>query len=334
MAGLTKYLAKRAIDRFVLVILVVTIEFFLIRVIPTYYYHIDPSHFLVSPEDPPAQREAVREQFGLNRPIWEQYVLYVLNLFRLDFGTSFLSHRPVRVELLERLPNTIALIGLSSILTVLTAILIGLFLASRRGKRVDTASIQLAIVSYVVPAYIFSIFFLIALAWYPRIAWGIKLFPIGGTHEPFLPNDPLIQMTDYVWHLALPLASITLAGLGGSIYYFRTLAITELREDYVLTARAKGIKDQTIMRRHILKSVSAPVITVLGLSIPGLIGGAIITETLFSWFGMGTYVFQGLSSNDYPAVQGYLFLLAVITAISLYFVDLVVAYVDPRVRIR
>ncbi len=334
MAGLTSYLAKRAIDRAILVLTVITIQFLLIRVVPIYYLHIDPTRFLISLEDPPAQREALREQFGLNKPIWEQFVLYVVNLFRLDLGTSFLSHRPVKTELLERLPNTLSLIGGATIIILLAGILVGLFLATRRGKRIDTVSVQLGIMSTVLPAYIFAILFLVLLAWYPRIAWGIKLFPIAGTREPFLPDDILVVIGDYLWHLALPVASLVMSGVGGSIYYYRTLAITELKEDYVLTARAKGLKEQTIMRRHVLKSVSAPVITILGLSIPGLIGGAIITETLFSWYGMGTYIFQGISSNDYPAIQGYLFLIAIITAISLYFVDIVVAYVDPRVRIR
>ncbi len=334
MAGLTKYLGKRAIDRFVLVITVITIQFFLVRVVPIYFLHIDPTHFLISPEDPPAQREGLREEFGLSKPLWEQYTLYVVNLFKLEFGVSFLSHRPVKVELLERLPNTLALIGLSTILEFAIAITLGLYLASRRGKWVDTISQYFAIASRVIPAYIIAIVFLIVFAWYPRIAWGIRLFPIAGTREPFLPDDTLVVLADYIWHLALPLASLTLAGLGGAIYFYRTLAITDLKEDYVLTARAKGLKEQTIMRRHVLKSVSAPIIVGVSLSIPGLISGAILVESLFSWFGMGTYVFQGLSSYDYPAVQGYFFLIAVITAVSLYFVDLVIAYVDPRVRIR
>lgn len=335
MPGLGRYLAKRGSDRVILVVTVVTLQFVLLRVVPTYVMGIDPSRFLIDLDAPPDQKILLRKQFGLDEPIFpHQYIRYVLNLFRGEFGFSFLTRQPVVNEIMERLPNTVILSGSSILLDFIIGLSIGLYTATRRGKRVDSAIIQSSIFSYIMPIWLMGLVLLTFLAWFPAVTWGIKLFPVSGTTSPFLPPDPFVRVLDYLWHLALPLMASVITGFGGRTYYFRNLAITEMEQDYVLTARAKGLSEKRIMRCHVLKGVAPPVVTSVALSVPGVVSGWIITETVFSWYGLGLYVFQAISSYNYPAVQAVLFMQAVITAISLFIADIAISYIDPRVRLR
>ncbi len=335
MRDLARYLAKRGLDRVTLVITVVTIQFMLLRVIPIYVMGVDPSRFLIDLDAPPDQKILIRKQFGLDEPVFpHQYVRYVLNLFRGEFGYSFLTRRPVLEEIMERLPNTVVLSGSSIILNLTIGLLVGLYTATKREKRVDSAIIQASIFSYIMPIWLMGLVLLTCLAWFPRVAWGIKIFPISGTRSPLLPPDLIVQILDYLWHLALPLMASVITGFGSATYYFRNIAITELEQDYVLTARAKGLPEKRIMRRHVLKSVAPPVVTVVALSVPGILSGWIITETVFSWYGLGLYTFGALTAYNYPAIQAVLFMVAIMTAISLYIADIAIAYLDPRVRFK
>ena len=335
MNGMTAYLVKRGLDRIVLIFTVLTIQFILLRIVPMYVMGIDPSRFLVKPGSPPHVREEIRNRFGLNEPIFpHQYFRYVLNLFTGQFGESFMTERHVYDEIMERLPNTVILFGSSLLVIFVIGLVVGIFAASRRGKRIDSIITQLSVFSYIMPTWLMGLVFLLALAWYPQVTWRIQLFPIGGTRTPLLGPDPWLNILDYLWHLSLPLASIVVAGFGSFAYYVRNLTITELGQDYVLTARAKGLDERTIMRKHVLRSVAPPLVTVVALSLPGVLSGGIITETVFSWHGLGLYVYNALIGFDYPAVQALLFMVAVVTAVSLYLCDVAIAYLDPRVRFR
>jgi len=328
-------MAKRGLDRIVLVVTVVTLQFILIRVLPTYVMGIDPSRFLIDLDAPPDQKILLRKQFGLDEPIFpHQYVRYVLNLFRGEFGFSFLTRQPVINEIMERLPNTVVLSGSSILFDFVIGLTLGLYIVTKREKRVDSLIIQASIFSYIMPIWLMGLILLMFLAWFPAVTWGIKLFPVSGTTSPLLPPDPLTRILDYLWHLALPLMASILTGFGARTYYFRNLAITEMEQDYVLTARAKGLQEKHIMRRHVLRSVIPPVVTAVALSVPGVVAGWIITETIFSWFGLGLYAFQAITSYNYPAIQAVLFIQAVMTAVSLYVADIAIAYLDPRVRLR
>jgi len=335
LPDLGKYLAKRGLDRVILVVTVVTMQFVLLRVVPTYVMGIDPSRFLIDLDAPPDQKILIRKQFGLDEPVFpHQYVRYVLNLFRGEFGFSFLTRQPVVNEIMERMPNTVILSGSAILLDFIIGLSIGLYIATRRGKRIDSLIIQSSIFSYIMPIWLMGLVLLMFLAWFPRVAWGIKLFPISGTTSPFLPPDPFVRVLDYLWHLALPLMASVITGFGARTYYFRNLAITEMEQDYVLTAKAKGLPEKRIMTGHVLRNVTPPVITSVALSVPGVISGWIITETVFSWYGLGLYVFQAISSYNYPAVQAVLFMQAVITAASLFIADIAISHLDPRVRLR
>jgi peptide/nickel transport system permease protein len=335
MAGMGRYLVKRGIDRLILIITVVSLQFILLRVLPVYVLGFDPTAFLIDPNSPPEVANVLRKQFGLDEPVFpHQFARYTLSLFTLQFGYSFASGKPVIGEIMDRLPNTVALDSLSMLSIWAIALIAGLYAARKRGSRVDSAIVVTAIWSYVMPAWLMGLIMLMGLAWAPQIIWGVKLFPIGGTTSPMLPPDPFVRLVDYIWHLSLPLMSQVIAGFGWLTYYMRSMTVSELGQDYVVTARAKGVKEESIMRKHILKSVSAPVLTVLAMGLPGLMAGGVIFESIFSWYGMGRYMLQSINSFDYPAVQAVLFLQGLIAAASLYLLDIAIVYVDPRVRLR
>ena len=335
MPGMLGYLLKRGIDRIILVLAVVTLQFVLLRVIPIHFMGVDPSAFLIEPGAPPEVEKLLRAQFGLDEPIFpHQYVRYALNLFTGQFGYSFITGRPVMYELIPRLINTVILDSFSLVGIWAIALALGLYAARKRGSRTDSTIVLTAIWSYIMPGWLMGLILLYLLAWYPRLEWNLKLFPIAGTKSPFLPPDPLAHLLDYLWHLALPWMAVVIAGFGSLTYYMRTITIGELRQDYVTTAKAKGLPEGKIMRRYVLKNVSPPILTILALALPGIVSGGVIIENIFSWYGTGRYLFQAISAFDYPAVQAMLFIITVFTAISLWFLDIAIAYLDPRVKLR
>lgn len=326
---------KRGLDRAVLILTVISLQFFLLRIVPVYVIGIDPSAWLVEPGAPPEVQIQMQKQYGLDEPAFpHQYVRYALNLFTGQFGYSFVTRKSVLAEILDRLPNTLILDGMALTLTWMIALTMGLYAARKRGSKVDSAITITAIWSYIMPGWLMGLIMLMALAWFPAVAWGIRLFPVGGTSSPLLPKDPWIQVGDYLWHLALPVISVTVAGFGARTYFMRTMTVTELGQDYVTTARAKGVPEAKIMKRHILNCVAPPVLTSLAMSLPGIFAGGVITENIFSWYGTGRYMFQAINNFDYPAVQAMLFVTGVVTAICLYVLDIAIAYVDPRIRLR
>jgi peptide/nickel transport system permease protein len=335
MAGLGRYLLKRGIDRLILIITVVSLQFVLLRVIPVYVLGLDPTAFLIDPNSPPEVANILRRQFGIDEPVFpHQFARYVLSLFTFQFGYSFASGKPVIGEIMDRLPNTVALDSLSLLSIWTIALVAGLYAARKRGSRVDSAIVVTSIWSYVMPGWLMGLIMLMGLAWAPQIIWGIKLFPIGGTTSPMLPPDPMVRLIDYLWHLSLPLMSTVIAGFGSLTYFMRSMTVSELEQDYVVTARAKGMKEESIMRRQILRSVSAPVLTRLAMALPGLMAGGVIFESIFSWYGMGRYMLQSIEGFDYPAVQAVLFMQGLVAAVSLYVLDIAIMYADPRVRLR
>ncbi len=335
MPGVASYLLRRGVDRVILIFAVVTLQFILVRVLPTYYLGIDPSQFFLRAEATPEEIAQLRAEFGVDEPVFpNQYARYALRLFTGKFGNSFVTKKPVLDEVMLRLPNTLLLQGTGLIIITIIGLFAGVYSASRRGKRQDSLVLQLSVFSAVMPTYLMGIIFLLALGWYPRVALGVTLFPLSGTRTPLLEGDWTVFAGDYLWHLTLPLLSLVVASFGGLVYYVRNLTVSELGQDYVLTDRAKGMPMGKIMRRHVLRSVAAPVITNRALAIPFIIDGLIITEAIFGWYGMGTYLFSGLLTLDYPVVQAVFFMVSVVLAITLFTADVIISFIDPRIKLR
>ena len=326
--SMVRYLLKRAIDRLAVVFSSLILQFFLLRVLPYYILGIDPSFFFLNPNLTEEQKEIIRHQFGLDEPLSNQFVKYVLSLFTGQLGFSFYTRRPVIDELMERLPNTILLLGTATVLTIILGVIIGILAVAKRGTKFDATVIGSSIFISAFPLFYIGLLLLLIFGFYLR--W----FPIAGTISRPPPRDPVRYVSDLLWHMAMPLSALLIAGVGGYALFIRNLFLTQLGEDYVVTVRAKGLTERSIMMKHVLKNVLGPVITIMAIEFPGIISGAVVAETIFSWYGVGRWLFDAAMQFDYPVVQAVLFIQVVLTVVSLYIADIVIALIDPRVRLR
>ncbi len=217
---------------------------------------------------------------------------------------------------------------------------LGWYTVTKRGKGVESAIMSVSIWSYIMPGWLMGILFIILFAYIPRVAFDLKIFPMPPYTPPRLPTVdflgfkiPIITI-EYLWYLSLPVIALVVAAFGGLVYYTRQLTVSELGQDYILTAKAKGLSEMTIMRKHVFRNVLPPVITMIGFAIPGLFTGSILVETVFSYYGMGLLLWEALQSSDYPIVQSWFFIYAIMFSISLYIVDIIMIKIDPRVRLR
>ncbi len=290
------------------------------------------AHF-ISPNLPLEARQLLLEMWGLNKPLHEQFFTYLYNLFSGRLGISFVSQRYVADELMERLPNTILLMGSSTIITIALGIMLGVYAGSRRGTKKDVAAVTFGLITQGLPVFFLGLLMLLTFAYYlPLITNGMINFPVAGTVSRPPPTNPPDYIIDVLWHLTLPMITLVIIGFGGYALIVRNLMIDVLAQDYIQMAKAKGLDPNTILYHHGLRSILPPISTMVGLSLAGIIGGAVITETIFSWHGVGRYLYEGILQNDYPVMQGTFFLLSVVTIFANLIVDLIYGFLDPRIR--
>jgi len=326
--GFKEYVVKRTINLLAVVIIVVILNFFLFRILPG-----NPATFLISPGMTLEAREAMLRLWGLDKPLHEQFLTYLVNMLTGNLGISFSSTKPVAVELMERLPNTILLLGSATVVYMMLGIALGVVAVSRRGSRTDLFSVGGALFTQAIPVFFLGLLLLLMFGYYLPVATnGAISFPLAGTISRPPPKDQLAYVLDVLWHLALPLTTLVVINFGGYVLIIRNLMIDALSQDYITTAKAKGLDERTILYRHGLRSILPPVVTMVGLSLAGVVGGAVITETIFTWFGVGRYLYDAVLGYDYPVMQGTFFFLAVITIVANYIVDLIYGLLDPRIK--
>jgi peptide/nickel transport system permease protein len=273
-------------------------------------------------------KERMRALYGLDKPVYRQYWDWVSRMVVLDFGISFSQDgRKVADKILERLPITIFLNVLSLAIILLVAIPIGVLSATKQGSLFDKVTTVLVFVGFAVPhfwlALLLMIFFGIQLGWLPIS--GLK-----SLNYEFLPASA--QVWDRISHFILPVFISASGGLAGLSRYMRANMLEVIRQDYITTARAKGLSQTTVIFKHALRNALLPVITILGLSIPGLIGGSVIFETIFAIPGMGQLFYASVMARDYPTIMGILVIGAVLTLVGNLIADLSYALADPRIR--
>lgn len=273
-------------------------------------------------------RQKLREYYGLDKPLYVQYGRWLTRLSKLDFGRSFASdNRPVIDKIKERIPVTLSLNIIALVLEFGLAIPIGILAATHRETLLDKGITIFVFLGFAVPT-----FWLALLLMY---LFGVKLglLPISGLHslgsEGFTPVQWLLDMGR---HLFLPIAVATFGSLAGLSRYMRANMLEVLGQDYITTARAKGLAERAVIYRHALKNALLPVITLLGFSLPGLIGGSVIFETIFAIPGMGQLFYMGVMARDYPLVMGILVIGAFLTLVGNLLADLCYALADPRIR--
>ncbi len=280
----------------------------------------------------PLANDAVRakldELYGLDKPLLTQYKDWLLRLIHLDFGHSMSADsRPVIDKILERLPLTLGMNIAALIITLIIAIPIGVISAYKQGTIIDKALTIFVFLGFAMPSFYLALlcmlYFGIDLAW----------FPISGlTSFNYNSLSTFGKIKDIAWHLALPMFIGTIGSLAGASRFARSSMLEVLRQDYILTARAKGIPEKTILFHHALRNALLPIITLLGLSIPGLIGGSVIIESMFALPGLGQLFYGAVMARDYPLIMGNLVIGAVLTLLGNLLADLTYALADPRIR--
>ncbi len=320
------YVIKRLITMIPVLIGITLISFFIIHLAPG-----KPTDILteLNPKITPEARERLEKLYGLDKPLHIQYLMWLKKVVRLDFGNSFSTdRRPVIEKIKERLPVTILINLLSILLILVTAIPIGVYSAVRQYSFFDKVMTVFVFVGFATPTFWLALLLMILFGIY--LGW----LPISGLTS--LGYEKLTlwgKFTDLAQHLLLPVFVSAFGGLAGLSRYMRSNMLEVIRQDYITTARAKGLPERRVIYRHALRNALLPVITILGLSVPGLIGGSVIFETIFAIPGMGQLFYQGVLMRDYPLIMGILVIGAFLTLLGNLLADLAYALADPRIRL-
>ena len=305
---------------------VATITFFLIHLAPG-------SPLAGSGENPYVSAEALeqmRRNFALDRPLHIQYFRYLTNLARGDWGMSFTMHRPVLDALRDAVPNTLLLATAALILDFLLGTAIGTLQGMRAGSRFDRACSAVTLTLYSVPTFWLALLLLLVFG-----QW-LHWFPVGGVTDSarYASLSGIGQLIDRLHHLALPALTLGVVGAAGTARFQRAALLEVLGQDYVRTARAKGLPERRVIAAHALRNALLPVITLAGLSLPFLLTGAVLIESVFSWPGMGRLATMAIFQRDYPVVTAAAMVAAAMVVLGSLLADLLYAWADPRVRMR
>lgn len=337
-AGLRAYIVTRLALTLPMVFILVTLIFFVMRIIPG-----DPVTSQLGPRGGPETRERMTRQLGLDQPLAVQYVTYLANVVTLDLGESLVfGNRPIVDELSERLPATLELVLPSLLFSAGFGVLGGAFAAQRRKEATDYGLRLFSITAYSIPV------FWLGLMLQVLFALRLDVFPVAGRIDPVvgvgLDRSSNILVLDALmtgnWealrsalvHLVLPVLSLTLILTGVFLRLARINVIEALVEDYITAGRARGIRETVLVFKHALGNAMIPIVTLIGLQVSVLLAGAVLTETTFSWPGMGLYLVERIGQRDYTAVQGVIIIFALSVAIISLITDVIYAFLDPRVR--
>lgn len=300
---------------------------FIISLISFIAINLAPNSFFASgelnPNITPEAIEELKKIYGLDKPLYIQFFSWVYSILQLDFGISFSSGSAVKDEILSRIPITLTINIISMFLVFLISLYLGIKAAMKKESIFDRFTKQLSLLSFSMPSFYLALILVLIFS------IQFELFPIAGLHS--VPNDgSLNYYLDFAWHLTLPIFIIVFGGIGSLILYIRALTIEILKSDYIFFARARGLDNKKILRYYILPNLYPPVITLLGLSLPGVIGGSVILETIFSIDGMGLLFYQSALSHDYPVIMGILIIGAFLTLIGNMIADLVLLKLNPN----
>ncbi|GHV35283.1 peptide ABC transporter permease [Synergistales bacterium] len=302
-------------------LIVVALNFFLFRVMPG-----DPLSGMMDPKLSAEAKDKIRAMWGLDKPLGEQFFIYVGQMATFNFGMSMTTQRPVWDELRSRVPNTVALLLPALLLSAALGIYLGVKAAVARGSLTEKLVIWSGAVSFSVPSFFVQIVLLMCFA------YTLPLFPLRGSSS-IPPPVGATAVFDYLWHLSLPLISLVALSFGGWALYIRNMMVKTLGEDYILMAVARGLPKGRVVWNHAFRSILPPVLTMLLLSLPGVVSGAVLTETVFSLNGAGSLLLEAVNSHNYPVAQAAFYIMALLTVLCNLLADLLCALADPRVRL-
>jgi peptide/nickel transport system permease protein len=287
----------------------------------------DPIAMMTSPSITAEVRAILLQKFGLDKPLHIQFIKYIEQLLQGNLGMSFVYQRPVVDLIAERLPNTVLLLLSSYIITVILSIVLGLVAAWKRGGKIDISLIIFSLWMHSMPIFwlggLLLLFFSIQL----------NIFPVIGISTPWLEHEnTLSYIADVAYHLFLPMMTLGIGNIGGMFLITRNSLLDVFSEDYIVTAKAIGLSSRTILFRNVLRNAMLPLATVILMRLGFIIGGAVTTETVFSWPGVGLLIYRAVMHEDYPLLQGAFLIITISAVLANYVAEIVYGYLDPRVR--
>jgi peptide/nickel transport system permease protein len=324
------YLIRKISWALFTIVFVATLNFFMFRILPG-----DPARALV--RDPRLSKEvqdAIRARFGLDKPLLintegnpfdSQFFLYFAALARGDLGTSYNFNRPVADLLRERLVNTVILVLVGQFLAIALGLFLGLLASWRRGTVLDFGTLIFGLFTWSLPTFWLGIILLIVGS--SRLG-----LPVGGMQTAGGRFTGTAYVLDVMRHMALPTFTFTIIMLGEYMLIMRSSLLEVLNEDYILTAKAKGLTDGQILRQHALRNAMLPVVTLVALNLGFTVAGAVQVETVFSWPGLGSAIYEAVTRRDYPMLQGAFLMIAICVVLANLAVELTYAYLDPRIK--
>ncbi len=289
--------------------------------------------------DPQALEEAVAKyrgelirSYGLDRPWYERLPSMLLRVITLNLGRArlaqtFTGSNLISDIIMERLPNTVILVSTAIAINFLIGIFLGVRIATRPGSKLDRATSFLSAVSYAVPTWWLGILFILIFAFY------LKFFPYGGLYSSPPPSEPFMRLLDVIWHATLPVSVLVIVNVGLTVYVTRTIVLNIAQEDFVQVARVKGLPESLVNRRYIMRVAAPPILTNIILGLAGSIGGAILTETVFTWPGMGTLFFEAIVQSDEALILSLVYMFTLVYVVARFILEVLYMIVDPRVRV-
>ena len=319
------YIMKRTASRVITFAVVISLLFFLARSAGT-----DPFERYLSedPRIPLEQIQRLRAKFGLDKPLHMQYLDFLRNTINGEFGFSLYYKRPVFDIVMERLPYTLLLMGISVVLSTIVSFVVGVYFAYKRGTKVDTWGTNICMFIRSTPHFWLGMLLLLAFAYY----WPI--FPLFGALTPGVQHENSFEfLKDLLFHYTLPLTTLLLRQIGMYVLYMRNSTVEVLGEDYMVTAKAKGVPKMSIMFRHAARNAMLPMVTVTAMRFGFMVNGAILTETVFSLPGTGRLIYQSIMNDDFFLLQGAFFIISITVLVANLVADLICAWLDPRIKI-
>jgi peptide/nickel transport system permease protein len=339
--GLRAYLLKRLLNTVILILFVITLNFIIFELMPGLQGAI--VNLISNPRANvnPGQRDALMKLYGLCQsfvdgncvpnPIQNRFATYFVNMLTFRFGDSFQTGNPVLHDMITtgKLENTLVLLGTATALSLLIGTLLGVLVASKRGSLIDSGWVTTSLVTYSLPTFYMGLIFILVFAqtlnWFPPggvtpAEWAIGLPPF------------TTQLLVRIQHIFLPAMTLTLFFYGGHLLLTRATMVEALSEDYIVTARAKGVSQRSILFKHALKNAALPLVTNAALSFGGILSGAIITETVFNWDGLGLWIWQSITWKDFPVMQAIFYIVALCVIAANFLSDILYGVLDPRIK--
>jgi peptide/nickel transport system permease protein len=315
-------LLRRILTAIPLLIGITLLSFFIMHLAPG-----DPGTMFLDPQMSSNDIAQIRQNLGLDRPVIIQYFFWLKNVFQGNFGYSYSTGKPVLTAIAERLPATLILSCSSLILILIITLPLGLISGAKKDSKFDNLVTIITFLGLSIPTFWLGLQLILIFS------LQFNLFPSSGYFDPLLYDASIWAISlNILYHLFLPLITILIGGIAGLTRYYRFGIISVLREDYIRAATSRGISKNTILFKHAFKNAALPIITILGLSLPGLISGAFVIEYIFSWPGMGQLGIAAVFSRDYPIIMGTLFFSSVLIILGNLGADIAYQFVDPRIK--